>query len=156
MSDPHAHGRMRNELDAAHLSGAMMLPDSAASLQSARRITLAGLAVNVLLTAFKFAAGILGRSQAVVADAVHGLSDMLTDVLVLVGMRYWSAPPDEKHPYGHRRIETVITTVLGLALGAVGVGIGYQALVTLKVQHESVPGWIAFAAAATSIVVKEL
>ena len=79
-----------------------------------------------------------------------------SDLLLLVGMRYWSAPPDEKHPYGHRRIETVITTVLGLALGAVGVGIGYQALVTLKVQHVSVPGWIAFAAAATSIVVKEI
>lgn len=128
----------------------------ASGARQARRVTLVGLAVNTLLTAFKFAAGILGRSQAVVADAVHGLSDMLTDVMILVGVRYWTAPPDESHPYGHRRIETVITTVLGISLAGVGVGLGYRALSTIREEHVGRPAWIAFAAAALAIVVKEV
>jgi cation diffusion facilitator family transporter len=123
--------------------------------RQARRVTLVGLVLNVLLTCFKFVAGALGTSQAVLADGVHSLSDVLTDLMVLVGARYWYKPPDESHPYGHRRIETIVTTVLGVSLGAVGVGIGYNAVVTYMDKHASQPGWIAFAAAAVSIVTKE-
>ncbi len=122
----------------------------------ARRATVAGLVVNILLTGFKFAAGILGHSQAVVADAVHSLSDMATDVMILVGIRYWSRPADADHPYGHRRIETVVTGLIGFSLAAVGVGLGYNALATMPDEHGSPPEWVAFAAAAAAVVVKEI
>jgi cation diffusion facilitator family transporter len=121
-----------------------------------RSVTWWGLLVNLLLTAAKFVAGILGNSQAVVADAVHTVSDMATDVMVLVGVRYWTAPADSKHPYGHRRIETAITLALGTALAGVGIGIGYQALSTIREGHIARPEWIAFGAAVLSIVSKEI
>ncbi len=125
-------------------------------LRAARRITLIGLVLNVVLTSFKFVAGILGHSQAVLADGVHSLSDMLTDLMILVGTRYWYRPADESHPYGHRRIETLVTTILGVSLVAVGAGIGYHAIASYKEEHAVPPGWIAFAAAALSIVTKEI
>jgi cation diffusion facilitator family transporter len=124
--------------------------------RAARRITLAGLAVNVLLTGFKFVAGYLGHSQAVVADGVHSLSDMFTDMMVLVGARYWFRPADEEHPYGHRRIETVTTGFIGLSLAAAGAWLAYEALVTLPELHDEPPGWVAFSAAALAIVAKEI
>ena len=103
--------------------------------QQIKRITWIGLAVNLLLSAIKFVVGILGASQAVVADAVHSLSDMSTDFAVIFGVRYWSAPPDEEHPYGHGRIEALVTTFIGAALAAVALGIGYKALATLRDPH---------------------
>ncbi|MFH1738764.1 MAG: cation diffusion facilitator family transporter [bacterium] len=120
-----------------------------------RRVTWIGLGVNIALSIFKLAAGILGRSQAVVADAVHSLSDSSTDIAILVGVRYWSQPPDEGHPHGHRRIETVVTTLIGMILAGVAVGLVYNALGTLRDRHSAPPGWIAFAAALISIVSKE-
>jgi len=126
------------------------------NLRSARRITLVGLVLNVALTGFKFAAGILGHSQAVLADGVHSLSDILTDLMVLVGARYWYRPADESHPYGHRRIETLVTLILGVSLAAVAAGIGYQAIASYEMPHAESPGWIAFAAAAVAIVTKEI
>ena len=126
-------------------------------MRAIRRVTAWGLLINLILTAAKFAAGIIGGSRAVVADAVHSTSDMLTDILILVGARYWTAPADVEHPYGHRRIETAITSLLGLALGVVGIGIGYDALATIHDEAPvSAPSWIAFGAAAVSIVSKEL
>lgn len=120
-----------------------------------RRVTLWGLLVNLLLCCVKFLSGILGSSQALLADAVHSLSDSVTDLVVLVGVRFWSAPPDETHPYGHGRIETLITLLIGIALGAVGVGLGYRAVASLHEQHTASPGWIAFVAACVSIAGKE-
>jgi cation diffusion facilitator family transporter len=108
------------------------------------------------LSVLKFVAGIFGRSQAVVADAVHSLSDSSTDVAILVGVRYWSQPPDLGHPHGHRRIETVITTVIGVVLAGVAVGLIYNALTTLHERDAAPPGWIAFAAALVSIFSKEM
>lgn len=118
-------------------------------------VTWTGLAVNAVLMGFKFAAGILGHSQAVVADAAHTLSDLSTDVAVLVGVRYWSAPADQTHPHGHRRIETLVTVFIAVVLAGVAVGLIYNALATLKHEHLVPPGWIAFAAALVSIVTKE-
>ncbi len=120
-----------------------------------RRVTLVGLLVNLLLSAVKFIAGTVGHSQVIVADAVHSLSDSTTDVAILVGMRYWSQPPDAEHPHGHRRIETVVTTIIGLFLMVVGAVLAYKSLTSLKAEHTYRPGWIAFAAAVVSIVVKE-
>ena len=120
------------------------------------RVTWVGLVINTVLFAFKLFAGIIGRSQVVVADAIHSLSDSSTDVAIVIGVRYWSQPPDENHPHGHRRIETVITAFISLALGAVGVGLIYNGLMTLHEHHEEPPGWIAFIAAVISIITKEI
>ena len=119
------------------------------------RVTWSGLFVNLLLSGIKFAGGILGASQAVVADAVHSLSDCSTDVAILVGVRYWSQPADQDHPHGHRRIETFVTLLIGASLAALALVLGYRALATLHTNHVSEPGWSAFFAALISIIVKE-
>lgn len=124
------------------------------------RVTILGSIVNVLLLAFKFIAGVLGHSAAMIADAVHSLSDFLTDIVVLVFVRISSKPQDEDHDYGHGKYETLATTVIGIALLCVGVMIGKDgihkiALVAKGGVLES-PGWIALAAALLSIVLKEI
>ena len=129
---------------------------SSAQAGQVRRVTLWGLVVNLALSAIKFLFGVVGASQALVADAVHSLSDMVTDVAIVVGAGFWSAPADAEHPYGHGRIETLITSAIGIMLGAVGVGLGYRAILTLPQWHDSRPGWTAFAAACLSIVAKEI
>ena len=98
------------------------------NIKQARKITIAGMVVNLLLSTLKFALGILGHSQAVVADAVHSLSDMGTDLLVLFGIKIWSAPADKRHPYGHQRIETIITLLISLLLALVAFELGLQAI----------------------------
>jgi len=130
--------------------------DLEADSHDIKKVTWVGLFVNFILAAIKFIVGILGHSQAVVADAVHSISDMVTDIAVLVGVKYWSAPPDKDHPYGHWRIETIITGFIGLGLAAVAVGIGYNAIATLKDHCIETPKWIAIIGALVSIIVKEL
>ncbi len=124
-------------------------------LAEVRRVTLGGLVVNLALCVLKFAFGIVGTSQALVADAVHSLSDSVTDVTVYFGARLWSAPPDAEHPHGHGRIETLITFFIGIALALVGCGLAYRAVATLHEQQSSSPGWSAFVAACLSIAGKE-
>jgi len=121
-----------------------------------QHVTLWGILVNVLLSALKFTVGIVGGSQAIVADAFHSLSDTTTDFAVLFGVRFWTAPADDQHPYGHWRIETIITTLIGLALAAVAVGISYRAATTLQDRHATSPQLIALTGAIASIVSKEL
>ena len=116
------------------------------------RVTLWGLLVNLVLSGIKFLFGVLGGSQALVADAVHSLSDSVTDVVVLVGVRFWSAPPDESHPHGHGRIETLITFFIGIALASVGIGLAYRAIATLHDHQTASPGWVAFLAACAPVV----
>ena len=87
------------------------------------RTTIVGSMVNLLLVVCKFVAGILGRSTAVVADAVHSLSDLLTDIVVIVFVRISGKPADEDHSYGHGKYETLATAIIGIVLFAVGVGI---------------------------------
>jgi len=121
-----------------------------------RKVTWVGLALNLLLSAFKFFAGIVGASQTMVADAIHSLSDSVTDVAVLIGSHYWSMPPDETHPYGHRRIETLVTIFIGGALLLAGVEIAREAMLNLSQKHATPPGGIALTAAGISVVCKEL
>lgn len=118
-------------------------------------VTVWGLVVNLVLSGVKFVFGVLGSSQSLVADAVHSLSDCVTDVAVLVGAAFWKAPADDLHPHGHARIETMITVLIGLLLAAVGLGIGYHAIAGINEKDATRPGWIAFAAACLSIVAKE-
>jgi cation diffusion facilitator family transporter len=119
-------------------------------------VTWIGLLTNITLSGLKFAAGYFGRSQALIADAVHSLTDTTTDIAVIAGSHYWSRPPDESHPYGHRRLETLVTAFIGLMLAAAGIGIGWAAISTLHDKDASTPGWIAFFAAMVSIITKEI
>jgi len=120
------------------------------------RVGWVGLLCNLSLAAAKAAAGILGHSQAVLADALHSLTDSVTDIAVILGVRYWTAPADEDHPHGHGRIETLITVVIGLAIGAVAIGMGTQAIRGLRHGPEVAPSGIALVVALISIAVKEI
>lgn len=119
-----------------------------------RRAGWVGLVVNLALTAGKLAAGLIGHSQAVIADAIHSLSDIVTDIALIFGVRYWSAPADERHPHGHRRFETLITVFIGLMVAAAAVGIAWDAVRSLGGPSHP-PSIIALAAALLSIGVKE-
>jgi cation diffusion facilitator family transporter len=134
----------------AHLQGS-----ESQGADQVRRITWIGLIGNLFISALKFAVGILGSSQAVVADAFHSLSDMITDVAILVGVRFWSSPADESHPYGHGRIETIVTVGIALCLAGAACAIGYHGLATVRDEEIRQPGWIAFIGAMASIVIKE-
>lgn len=120
-----------------------------------RKVTWIGLLINIALACIKFAAGYFGRSQAMIADAIHSLTDTTTDVAVIAGSHFWSRPPDESHPYGHRRLETLVTVFIGFMLAAAGLGIGWDAVSALHDKHAAPPGWIALLAAMVSIVTKE-
>ncbi len=121
-----------------------------------RKITWIGLIVNILLSFFKIIAGIYGKSQAVLADGIHSLSDTTTDIAVIAGSYFWSKPPDSTHPYGHKRIETIVSIFIGVVLFVAGAGIGLKAIFTLHETHSSPPGWIALLAALLSIICKEI
>jgi cation diffusion facilitator family transporter len=124
------------------------------------KVTLVGSAVNVLLTVFKFVAGIVGHSAAMTADAVHSFSDLLTDAVVLFFVRISSKPEDRDHEYGHGKYETLATTIIGIALAAVSVSLGWKAVEALLFWYSGgslpAPGMLALWAAVVSIVLKEL
>jgi len=122
--------------------------------------TLVGGAVNVILLVFKFIAGILSGSAAMIADAVHSFSDFITDVIVIVFVKISSKPQDKSHDYGHGKYETLASTIIGLALLAVALGIiysgGEKIILWIKGETLTRPGWIALWAALVSIILKEL
>lgn len=124
------------------------------------RVTIVGSVVNFLLLVFKFFAGIMGHSAAMLADAVHSLSDFVTDIIVLVFVRISSKPQDEGHDYGHGKYETLATAIIGIFLLFVGFGIFWNGAssVYLFLQGGSLPepGMLALAAALVSIVSKEI
>lgn len=128
--------------------------------QEIYKVTLVGSVGNVLLLTFKFIAGTLGHSSAMIADAVHSLSDFLTDVVVLVFVRISAKPQDPSHDYGHGKFETIASFIIGLALMAAAVGIIISGGTKLAawmggVQLEA-PGRLALWAALSSIIIKEL
>ena len=127
----------------------------AAREKTVRKVTWVGLLANLFLAGFKFIAGIIGKSQALIADAIHSLTDLTTDIAVIAGSHYWSRPPDDDHPYGHKRLEALVTVFIGVVLFAAGIGIGWKAISTLQQKHASPPGWIALVAAFVSIICKE-
>ena len=123
-------------------------------------MTLVGSAGNAALLTFKFIAGVMGNSSAMIADAVHSLSDFVTDILVLVFVSISAKPQDTSHDYGHGKFETIASFLIGLALVAAATGIVVSGALKLwawwgGAELES-PGWIALWAAVLSIVVKEL
>ena len=124
------------------------------------KVTLAGSAVNVLLTGVKFAAGLLGHSAAMLADAVHSLSDLLTDAIVLLFVRISSKPADRDHAFGHGKFETLATSIIGAALlivaGDIIFSSGKALLIWLHGADLPRPGSVALWAALLSILLKEL
>ena len=125
--------------------------------KDARTVTLVGSVVDLLLGVAKIVVGYIGSSQALIADGVHSLSDLATDVIVLFAMKHGSREADENHPYGHGRIETLATIALGLALIGVAAGIAWDA--ALRLMHPELllhPGWMALIVATISIISKEI
>ena len=112
--------------------------DNALRSKNAKRVTLVGAAINLLLALLKLTFGILGRSQGLFADGIHSLSDLLTDGLVMLASHFASRDADADHPYGHQRIETAATMVLAALLVVTGTAIIYDAVLAglLSVQPE--------------------
>lgn len=124
------------------------------------KVTFWGSVSNVVLMAFKFVAGTLGHSSAMIADAVHSLSDFITDIVVVVFVGISAKPQDTSHDYGHGKFETIASFLIGLALVAAATGIVVTGALKLLAwwggaELES-PGWIALWAAVLSVVIKEL
>jgi len=126
------------------------------NIDEIRRITIIGLIGNVVLSIVKFVLGIIGSSHAVVADAVHSLSDLSTDFAILFGVRYWSKPADKDHPYGHKRLETIVTAGISISLFFVSLGIAYRALMLIHNKSVTQPSIVALIAALISLVLKEI
>ena len=127
--------------------------------QEIYQVTLVGGVVNVVLLLFKFVAGIVGHSAAMVADAVHSLSDFVTDVIVLVFVHISSKPKDKSHDYGHGKYETLAMTLIGVALLIVAIGIIYhgamEIIAGMKGEQLEAPGTLALWAALLSVLLKE-
>lgn len=123
------------------------------------QVTMVGGAVNVVLLLFKFVAGIVGHSAAMTADAIHSLSDFVTDIIVLVFVHISGKPEDKSHDYGHGKYETLAMTLIGVALLAVAIGIVYSGMTKILLWAEGgqleAPGLLALWAALLSIILKE-
>ena len=121
-----------------------------------RKMSRVGILGNILLAGFKLFAGVIGRSGAMVSDAVHSLSDVFATFIAYFGVRLSKQPEDEEHPYGHERIESVASLVLGLILAGTGLGIGYTGLRKLfSPEALEIPTLLPLIAAVVSIAVKE-
>ena len=136
------------------------MPESTVREKEIYKVTLLGSIVNFLLLVFKFLAGFLGHSSAMIADAVHSLSDFVTDIIVFVFVRISGKPQDEGHDYGHGKFETLATAIIGVVLLFVGIGIFLNSSrsvieVCRGAELES-PGILALVAAFVSIVLKEI
>ena len=127
--------------------------DKRAQIQN---ITLIGLAANILLSITKFIIGYFGNSQAVVADALHSFSDTSSDLVILFGVKYWTAPPDESHPYGHQKIESFVSIIIGFILLVVAGAIGYNGLISLQEKSQYQLSWIVIIGPLISIIIKEI
>ena len=122
-----------------------------------KKLSRAGILGNVLLAAFKLFAGIIGRSGAMVSDAVHSLSDVFATLIAYIGVILSQQQEDKEHPYGHERLECVASLALGLILGGTGIGIGYNGIRKLFFEREEllIPTMLPLIAAVVSVIVKE-
>lgn len=123
------------------------------------RVTLVGSIANFFLLVLKFIAGVVGNSGALIADAVHSLSDFITDIIVILFVRISKKPEDKRHPYGHGKYETLATAIIGILLLCVGIGLFVKSSKTIwDFFHGEVlqsPGYLALIIAIVSIIVKE-
>jgi cation diffusion facilitator family transporter len=131
-------------------------PQNIRPVHEIRRITLVGAVINIIMAVVKVSVGVLSQSQALVADGIHSISDLVTDLAVFIGAKYWNAPPDAAHPYGHGRLESIINIGIGILLSVVAVGIGWNSMVSIAAERSAPPGWDVFWVAIISIAVKEV
>jgi cation diffusion facilitator family transporter len=122
----HSHGHHHNKADAFE-------PAHPERFAAARKSTWVSIFINILLTVLQVVAGYFGRSQSLMADGLHSLSDLLSDIMVLFANRHGNRHADARHPYGHARIETAATLILGVALA--GLGVGLLVAAALRLQH---------------------
>jgi cation diffusion facilitator family transporter len=125
-------------------------------LASGLTATWIGALTNVLLVVLKLSVGIVGRSQALIADGVHSISDLFSDMAVYFGLKWGRKAADEAHPYGHGRIETLSGLVVGLILFLVALGIAYNAVVSIYRHETEAPSVLVIFVAGFSIVIKEV
>lgn len=126
--------------------------------KAAMKVSAVSIVANVLLSAFKLLAGILASSGAMVSDAIHSASDVISTVVVIIGIRLSGKASDKEHPYGHERMECVAAIILATILAFTGLGIGYTAVAKIlsgNYGELTVPGVLALVAAVVSIAVKE-
>ncbi len=126
--------------------------------QTAMHVSFISIIVNIALSAFKLFAGIFAHSSAMISDAVHSASDVFSTIVVIIGVKLSAQDADEKHPYGHERLECVAASLLATVLALTGFGIGYSAIVQIihRDYTDSVPGMLALIAAFVSILAKEV
>jgi cation diffusion facilitator family transporter len=124
-------------------------------LSEGRRITWAGIGINAILIALKLWGGLAGRSRALIADAIHSISDFVSDFIVLIGLHFLGKEEDEEHPYGHGKIETLAAVGVGLLLLAAAGKIGYEAAMAIYRGDISAPQRFTIIIAALSVVAKE-
>ncbi|MDO5552649.1 MAG: cation diffusion facilitator family transporter [Planctomycetia bacterium] len=124
------------------------------------QVTWLGFIINVALSAIKLLAGIFSHSQVLIADAVHSLSDLATDLAIIIGVKFWEKPADRDHPHGHAKLETLVTVFIGAVLALVGFGLVWSAITTLTEilngKTFPLPGRFALIAALFSIFLKEV
>ena len=126
------------------------------SISPGIKATLVGVFANLVLVIIKFIGGAVGHSTALVADALHSLSDLLTDAIVLATHKIGQLPADSNHPYGHGRAETIGSTIVGSVIILAGIWIGYDVWQVIKNGTQLVPTWLAAGAAACSILINEV
>lgn len=122
------------------------------------RVTVITIIVNIVLSVFKLLAGVLAHSGAMISDAVHSASDVISSLVVIVGVKLAGKGADESHPFGHERMECVAAMALALILAGTGVGIGWSGIQTIQNARNTaiqIPGLLALSAAVISIIIKE-
>lgn len=134
----------------------MMLQTQEIRQEKIRSITLRGAGANVFLIILKLIVGLLIKSSALIADGVHSVSDLATDFIVLIGAKLSHRPPDQSHPYGHSKIETITCQFIALILLAAGFGFVWSATSSIYKGKENFPGSWVLIVAAVSVVVKEV
>ncbi len=137
-----------------HPLGAPQQPHAAG--EGVTQTTRKTLALNAVLSCFKILLGLMGQSQTLVADGIHSLSDCITDMGILLGVRYWTAPADERHPYGHWRLESLVTIAIGGSLLFVAGGLIFQAWQSVRTATATTPAWYTLVAAMLTLGSKEL
>jgi cation diffusion facilitator family transporter len=119
-------------------------------------ITLWGALLNIFLMILKIFSGILIRSSALIADGIHSFSDLATDIVVLIGTRLSHRPPDETHPYGHGKMETIASQLIALTLVALSVGLIWSAGTSIYRHEQNYPGFMVLIVAVVSVISKEI
>ena len=111
------------------------------------RVSIVTIIINIILSIVKVAAGVIGKSSAMLADGIHTLSDVLTTLVVIIGLKISSKEADERHPYGHEKYEPVFAKLLSILLAGTGLFIGYEGIKVLRVGNIQTPGKVALIAA---------